>query len=657
MITLLWKQECKQLLRTPLRTFVFCLALAVVMGLLSITIGLLVATQSAVDMVEDGYTTVGTVPRVMSTQYASKDEYTAARERAVRFANLLINDRITLENVKIVNRHSWLLAYDPLITPLTSATSSDEEYSFDLNMPQNLALFAVTCTEAVLQKEVPSAAAVGGIKRIYSYSFDVNEAAVIHPDFNMPKQLTLTSDLYFEIADMIFEVGHSYWVWGYYDALSETSGILTLHPSITGTTSNSRGEIKEGTLQIDRWEKERILYINQPFSAKMMYSLPVIGEYTGSDIEYLEADEAEMWRELIEVLTISMNSLRVCSANYIEGLHPFVHGNCRVIEGTAFSEEDIVEGRKVALISDVLSQKNNLQIGDTLDLSFYDTDWSVSSVGFSYSVEIGMLKPTKFYGASNNQYEELLKGQDEKPVWGNDAFFTVVGIYSTSGWIDDYRVMHPNTVIVPQSTLMQAYYSVTQPDMNMSLIIPNGGIEKVEEELATYGYEELLEYYDGGYSVIMPNVVSIDESVVFVNNIVLGLWVIVVIAVLTMLVLMQIPAGRVKYRLGAGKRAICGQMMFATLLTVLVSGVGGCVGSILFYDRALNGMMQSDFTSFNTAFSSGSANGEMLEQILSMLGQEAQFFVLVSAVQVGILSILGAVICAIVSLRKTGFGQ
>ena len=155
----------------------------------------------------------------------------------------------------------------------------------------------------------------------------------------------------------------------------------------------------------------------------------------------------------------------------------------------------------------------------------------------------------------------------------------------------------------------------------------------------------------------MPHVSSVQDGTVFANDVVLVLWVIVVLAVLILFVWMQIPAGRIKYRLGAGKGAIWREMTFTTVLTVLISGMIGCLGSILLYDKALVYMMQSDFTSFNTAFSSGSANGEMLEQILTMLGQETQFFVIASAVQVGILSILGAVICAIVSLRKTGFGR
>jgi hypothetical protein len=265
--------------------------------------------------------------------------------------------------------------------------------------------------------------------------------------------------------------------------------------------------------------------------------------------------------------------------------------------------------------------------------------------------------PSGLYGQSRYDFEKLSTKQFPMPATYNGTY-TIVGIYSSDmGIVDDYRDLHPNTVLIP-TALMGVHYSLTgYRELAYSFLIPNGGIEVLEEELATYGFEDFLEYYDGGYSAIMPHVKSMLDNTVFINNVVLVLWAIVVFAVLILFVWMQIPAGRIKYRLGAEKGAIWREMTFTTVLTVLIAGVIGGLGSIVLYDKALAYMMQSNFTSFNTAFSTGSVNGEMLEQILTMLGQEPQFFVVASVVQVGILSILGAVICAIVSSRKTGFGR
>ena len=645
-------QEIKQLLRAPLRILAFCLALATVIGLLNIAVGLWAATERAVAEVEETYTTVGTLPRLHISQFASSEEYTDARNLVSGLAQKLAGTvkpeyRVSLEHVSAVNVHSRLLAYNVSAVPL-AISSSEEGYSLALNKPQNVALFAVSCTDASVMREIKGINADGTsyIRRVYSYTFDVHEAAVIHPDLPVPDTLRIESDMIPEGGNMLFAPGRFYWVWGYYDTVTETAGELHLAGvQVTNPRTN------ETNLKTSRWETDRILYVCWPNERLKAYDLPILGEYSGDAMAYLKADEADVWRRLIGILQISLSSVRVCSANDIKSLHPFSGGHSYVVEGRAFTGEEIEAGQKVALISDMYAEKNGLRPGDTLELSFYQTWWSAADR------EQGDLYPSRIYGSDENDHEGLLPEAVAEPASVNDGAYTVVGIYSTTGWLDDYRVIHPNTVIVPQSALDDCYGEWFYPDMTVSLSIPNGGIEAVEAELTSLGYGDLLQYDDGGYSVIMPNVASIRDSTVFVCRIVTVLWIVVVLAVLILFYVMLLPAGQVKYRLGVGKRVIRKQMSFAVILPVLLSGILGCIGSILLYDRALQRMMQSDFTVFNTAFTVPSEHAEMLSQLLPMMGQEPHFFVIAAAVQVGLLAILGAVLCAAVSGRKTGLGQ
>ena len=649
---MLWLQEIKQLLRAPLRMLAFCLALATVIGLLNIAAGLWAATERAVAEVEETYTTVGTLPRLHISQFASSEEYTDARNAISGLAQKLAGTvkpeyRLSLEHVSAVNVHSRLLAYNMSAVPL-AISSSEEGYSLALNKPQNVALFAVNCTDASVMREIKGYNTDGSsyIRRVYSYAFDVHEAAVIHPDLPVPDTLRIESDMIPEGGNMLFAPGRSYWVWGYYDTVTETAGELHLAGvEVTNPRTN------ETNLKTSRWETDRILYVCWPNERLKAYDLPILGEYSGDAMAYLKADEADVWRRLIGILQISLSSVRVCSANDIKSLHPFSGGHSYVTEGRAFTGEEIEAGQKVALISDMYAEKNGLRPGDTLELSFYQTWWSAADR------EQGDLYPSRIYGSDENDHEGLLPEAVAEPASVNDGAYTVVGIYSTTGWLDDYRVIHPNTVIVPQSALDDCYGEWFYPDMTVSLSIPNGGIEAVEAELTSLGYGDLLQYDDGGYSVIMPNVASIRDSTVFVCRIVTVLWIVVVLAVLILFYVMLLPAGQVKYRLGVGKRLIRQQMNFAVLPVILLSGILGCVGSILLYDQALRKMMQSDFTVFNTAFTVPSEHAEMLSQLLPMMGQETSFFVIAAAVQTGILAILGAILCAAAFRRKTGLGQ
>ena len=646
---MIWSAEIKQLLRTLSRTLAFCLALTLVIGLLNVTFGIVQASERTMQTISDTYITVGTIPRLSYKNFATFEEYKKKGDKLTELGRRLISgtnpkaNSLILENVISQNVHSWLAAYDLSLTPLVMTSHKEGGYTADLNRPQNLGLFAVECVSTELRRMTESSQEKGSWEYTYQYQFRVLETGVLHPDLTAPEILTVTSNINFDDDSPIFEEGHTYWVWGNYDMTEEAAGTLELIYDV----SQFRGTRYVYT---DRWEAERLLYIWQPVVGRRAFDVPLMGEYTGSASEYLARDEAGMWQTLIEILNTTLYSLRVCSADDVRTLHPFSAGLAQLIEGENFTAEDIEQGRRVAMITDVFAEKNGLRLGDSIDLSFYVTLYS--------AVGNGAYNPSDLVSGDYGSVEQLTASPTGSYASVNDGAYTVVGIIGTNGWSDDYRAVHPNTVIVPQSALEKLYgVSTSYPDMSVSLSIPNGGVDALEEELSTLGYGDLLVYDDGGYSVVMPNVRSIRDSAVFVNSIVIGLWVIVALAVLIFFVLTQIPAGRVKFRLGTGKRTIFGQMTFSTVLMLLVSGSAGCVGSILLYDRALEWMMQSDFTVFSTSYTVRSEGAEMLEHIFLLLAQNPRFFLLTTVTQVGILALLGILLCAIIALRKTGFRQ
>ena len=76
---MLWKQEIKQLRRTPLRTLVFCLALCAIIGLINVTLGMMIAAERAVREVEEQYTTVAVYKRISRQEFSTKEAYQQAK--------------------------------------------------------------------------------------------------------------------------------------------------------------------------------------------------------------------------------------------------------------------------------------------------------------------------------------------------------------------------------------------------------------------------------------------------------------------------------------------------------------------------------------------------------------------------------------------------
>ena len=261
-----------------------------------------------------------------------------------------------------------------------------------------------------------------------------------------------------------------------------------------------------------------------------------------------------------------------------------------------------------------------------------------------------------------NDHEEMTTEVPAKPASRNDGTYTIVGIYQSTGYRDDFRYMHPNTVIVPQSALYEHIRIAGESHLNMTFIIPNGGAEALEAELATLGtwriesgFAGLLAYDDSGYSAIVPNVRAIRDGTQFVYGISLGLSCIVSLIALILFISAFVPAGQIKYRLGVGKWRIWLQMTLATVPLLILSGVMGSIGSNLLYGRATEWMVGADFTSFDTSFSTVSDTAQMLEQIFSLLVQEEQFFMRAAAIQVGILVLLSVLLCALFTWRRIGF--
>ena len=664
---MLWNRDMKQLGRAPMRVTAFCLILAIAIGLCSITAGLADAAEYATQAIEDMYITYGRVAQIdsSSSSYGStslEESTQAASARtdkinlASRLINMLSQGEIELESDVEIEFHSWLMAYDSSYMPLTTYGNELEDDVFLMNMPQALGLFAVTCTE-ISQFEK-------GNNKLQVYSLDVNEVAVLHTDIPAPTQLTLALLDDSSKAAPTLEIGHSYWIWGYYEPVTETSGTLSLHEKAAASKyTNYYLDTRGITLNKSHLKKDGIVYIEWSYNkdGKLPYFLPVIGEYTGSATEYLQTDAVGRWGELIEVLEATVHSLRVCTANDPSCLYPFTEGNTHLVEGTFFTEEQIAQGEKVAIVSDLFAAQNGLSVGDTMELSFWRTNWTIYNQ-YVENKNTAMHQPSWIVGMHKSDYEELTQETYAKPASRNNGSYTVVGIYQTNGFRDDFRYMHPNTVIVPQSVMYQRIGLSSSSYLNMTMIIPNGGAESLEAELSSLGtdlietgYGGLIAYDDSGYSSIVPNVKAIRDGTQFVYKISLGLSCIVSLIALILFVSSLVSAGQIKYRLGVGKRRIWWQMTMASVPILILSGVIGCVGSVLLYGRATEWMLGAEFTSFDVSFSTVSDTAEMLEQIFSLLTQQTEFFMRIAALQVGVLAAVTTVLCALIAWRRIGF--
>ena len=624
---MLWLQEGKQLWRTPLRTLAICLALALLTGAFAVAHALKLGADHIRAEVEEAYTTVGFVPTVPALdmsmpQIMAKPKGDLASDNPLICA--LNEGTLAPQTALSVDRHSRLTAYDSTVsTAVCSDQAIDGTYSFSV--------FAVKCTDVRVASTYMSKKYVDGrpfnVERYkYLYHFDVIKPLLAHEDMALPDHLVLDAEaLNLEEQTSVVEIGGTYLIGGYCDGAADGSGSLFL------TFSRTKDLIKD-----TQWMEEGIV---------VRGGILCFAKYSGEPEDYIREHLSAYWEDLKAVCAHTYATLHVLSADHPSGLRAFIDGYSELLTGSFFTEEQLQAGERVALISDVLAEKNGLSVGDTLDLTFYNNVFRDTQGTVDRIYQRGYLfKP-------GNLWKETLESGD---IAAENGVYRVVGIYSVPDWINIADYIHPNTVIVPQSTL-SAVYPLDVAQYDVTFILPNGGVDAFEAELARAGFGGTVLYYDQGYASIITGVEAICHSAEFVYNTVRLLWALSSVMVLLLFTWMQMPTGKVKYRLGTGKRRIFAQMSVSALAVLILSGLGGFGGSVLLYDRAVEWMMQADFTTFNATFSTMSANASVLNNLFDMLGQPVDVFARACGMQLAVLALLAVLFSAVAALRKKSF--
>lgn len=96
-----------------------------------------------------------------------------------------------------------------------------------------------------------------------------------------------------------------------------------------------------------------------------------IDEYSDG---FFETEQGAYFTEAIEALKINTNSLTAITTRDMGAMRPFHNGNVFISEGRAFTREEYDAGERVCVVSSAMAQLNGWELGDTLQLAFYDCE-------------------------------------------------------------------------------------------------------------------------------------------------------------------------------------------------------------------------------------------------------------------------------------------
>ena len=401
-------------------------------------------------------------------------------------------------------------------TAITSGTTDVLNYNSALDdFGYSLSVFAVKC------KEVDEWEPIEGLNWTqYNVTFEILDNICVMDAYDLPPyndNLYLTSSLYTRDGEMPFEVGKTYLVRGRYgdypigfggkeiveDENGETQ-VNILRKRMIGVSVFGRSLLMEGdgdmitssvsnlgvASGVQNFTKEKLEYPDRDWCywTTPENCWPYYAEYEGNWQDFLETEDGRVWKEeIIPNFEINHESAAVILTDNLGTLYSFNSGDATILEGRSIEKDEFSHGDAVCLVSASYAQLNNLSVGDTIELDYYDTGVTHTI----YEVDVGGRQGftvSRFPLTENSRMDIQME-------------YTIVGIYTAPEWSAGQHSFHADTIFVPKASVpgMDTYVGKSLPLLS-SVTIQNGSIDAFEAHMAADDKAGAYVYFDQGYS-------------------------------------------------------------------------------------------------------------------------------------------------------------
>jgi hypothetical protein len=297
-------------------------------------------------------------------------------------------------------------------------------------------------------------------------------------------------------------------------------------------------------------------------------TLPTIVRLTTEADTFLNSGEGKLWRETIEQYKITNQSVPVIGTDLLDSVFEFHQNKAIITSGRSFTKEEYTSGSRVCLISESLSLANDLQVGDTIPMAFYQGDRTY--LENTYNPPADPYSPIKGFCT------------EEEP-------FRIIGIYRQSNlWGMTSYTFTPNTIFVPNKSITCESYT-DQTGLFYTIVLKNGSIEKMKTYAEELGFNDMLSFYDQGYSAIKDTLSDYLSTTRVLSVIGIIIWVAMLILFLVLYVTRFKQTAGMMLSLGAGRKNTIIHILTSSLMLVMIattmSGIFGytLLGSIIDY--------------------------------------------------------------------------
>lgn len=486
----------KQATRRPLFTTLLVLLLSFSVLLSCIGYSAWESAKTQKSEISNGYTTIA-IPIEPDLSNLSPEEIATALQNRV-FAD---NAAQEAPQITMVDRRCLLSAHIAGSRSLSSSSIDPSEYNtaFDGEC-YSLAVFALRCSGI---REQPTEGMF-----LYDATFSVEEIVCLSDAYNTfprPDSVHIYSDVRESNGAVPFEKGKTYLVFGQYqdhrvvrsadgyDQVKNENRYIVPFPEIN---SNFYGE--PSSLELGS-------YNGLDYHFPAAGQLPWVCEYTGSVTDYLNSDAASTWREdIVPLCQLNYESAAVILTDRAESMYSFNTGDAALLSGRFFTGEEYTNGDDVCVISAAYAEQNGLQLGDMIQLDYYDSGFGEYNNGATANSMLAAEDP----GPYRQRY--YMSPDDAIGVCKN---YTIVGIYTGARFAFGAYQLNADTILVPKASVPNAQnYETRANSLLNTFVLKNGSAKEFEKYMEQQNLAGQFLYFDQDFSSMQESLDALETN-------------------------------------------------------------------------------------------------------------------------------------------------
>ena len=303
-------------------------------------------------------------------------------------------------------------------------------------------------------------------------------------------------------------------------------------------------------------------------------SLPFYAEFEGELEDFLNSEEGQVWRDvIIPMAEINQQSATVMLVDDLHYLHAFNSGKAMVVEGRAIDPVEFVKGENVCVVSVSYAQNAGLEVGDTIELDYYDTGYFLTSA----KIENWDATVSEFAMAHNPLQESNRIGYKQE--------YTVVGLYAAPEYELGTTNFYADTIFVPKASVPNAeeYEDPGLPLLN-SVVLMNGTIEEFEKYMRSQGFGGYYEYAEQDYSATAAGLRALSQNALRLLILAGAVFFVTAILFYYLNFKRMIPVAYGMRRMGQHPLKLWWQMEMVTLPIILIAVFGGAYLGVYFFE-------------------------------------------------------------------------